>query len=334
MKQPLSLLLLLMFAMFLGTSAWEWPALYKSNTLSMQEVSGMRVRDIKRRLIRQHGYSPDEIAKMLDKKELIQALAFEEHKDRQAELGKSHRELRWKGIITAVLVGAMMLFWPLLKHLYEVASVNFVVYTDRKRYEAARCLELKSVQGGIGVLLMGILDLLQIWLTLSVILGWVMTSKYFFPIPNLPIRPAALMGGPISQGPLSMYGINVGPMVVTWSFRFLHGLLEGWVGRALKASMKRQRQQERADESPEEKAARKMAKKAKKEGEKQQREEEERRLREMFMPRQTEQFTAEDVPQAEDRREAAAQAAELRRRHQATTPPMPIETHTAMDELD
>ena len=325
----------MMFAMSLGTSsAWEWPALYKSNALSMQEVSNMRVRDIKRRLIRHHAYSPDEIAKMLDKKELIQALAFEEHKDRQADLDKSNRELRWKGIIGAVLVGAIMLFWPLLKHLYEVAMINFVVYTDRKRYEAARCLELKCVQGGIGVLLMGILDLLQIWLTLSVLLSWVMTSKYFFPLPNIPIRPAALMGGPISQGPLSMYGINVGPMVVTWSFRFLHGLLEGWVGRRLQASMKRQRQQERADESPGAKAARKMAKKAKKEGERRQREDEERRLREMFMPRQSEQFPAEDVPQAEDRREAAAQAAELRRRHQATTPPIPIQTHTAMDELD
>ena len=325
--------LLFQCAMIHCATAWEWSVLYKSTTLSMQEVTVMRVRDIKRRLTRQHGYSADEVARMLDKKDLIQALAFEEHKDRQVELAEAHRDLRWKGIIVSTLIGALMLFWPLLKHLYEVASVNFVVYTDRKLHEASRCLELKSVLGCLGVLFMGILDLLQIWLTGSVLLGWVTESKYFFPIPNIPIRPATMMGGPVSQGPLAKYGFNVGPMVITWFFRFLNGLLEGWVGRALKASMKRQREQARADENPEEKAARKAVKKARKEEEKRQREEEEYRLREMFMRNRPDTCMEETTPNAEIRPQSVAQAAELRRRHQATIS-MPIATNTAMDELD
>ena len=325
--------LLFQSAMIGCATAWGWSVLYKSTTLSMQEVSVMRVRDIKRRLTRQHGYSADEVARMLDKKDLIEALAFEEHKDRQVELAEAHRDLRWKGIIVSTLIGALMLFWPLLKHLYEVASVNFVVYTDRKLHEAKRCLELKSVLGCIGVLLMGILDLLQIWLTGSVLLGWVTESKYFFPIPNIPIRPATLMGGQVSQGPLARYGFNVGPMVITWFFRLLYGLLEGWVGRALKASMKRQRQQARADENPVEKAARKAAKKAKKEEEMRQRDEAENRLREMFARNRPDTCKEETIVNAENQRESAAQAAELRQRHQATTR-MPMETNTAMDELD
>lgn len=336
MKRPISFalqLLILICVILHGTSAWEWPVLYRSSTLSMQEVSSMRVRDIKRRLTRQHGYTPDELARMIDKKDLIQALAFEEHKDKQVELAKANRNLRWKAIVIAIILGALLLFWPLLNHLYDVATVNLVVYSDRKIYEAKRCMELKSVQGCIGVLLMGALDMLQIWLTGSVLLSWVMTSKYFFPIPNIPIRPAALMGGPISQGSLSSYGINVGPMIITWAFRFLHSFLEGWVGRALKASMKRQRKQAREDQTFDDKVARKAVKKAKKEEERRQREEEDRQFRENFMRSQTETCTEETTAITEEKHELAAQAAEPRHRHQAARS-TPLESNSAMDELD
>ena len=48
-----------------------------------------------------------------------------------------------------------------------------------------------------------IIDALQVWLTLTVILSWFMTSKYFFPIPSLLIRPAAMRGGEVASGPLA-----------------------------------------------------------------------------------------------------------------------------------
>ena len=197
--------------------AWEWTDfvqptgnLFKStDTLTMNQVSDMRVRDIKRRLARTHGYGADELGRMLDKKELIHALAFEEHKVRQAENAEFQRQVLIQATIATVVAGALVLFWPLFKHVWEVAHVNFVVYTDRKTLEARRCWELKSFYGSLGVCCMFIVDFLQIWLTVSVILSWVMTSRYFFPIPSLPIRPAAIMGGPVSSGPFARYGVNV-----------------------------------------------------------------------------------------------------------------------------
>lgn len=127
----------------------------------MNQVSEMRVRDIKRRLARTHGFGADEIGRMIDKKDLIHALAFEEHKVRQTENAEFQRQLFIQATIVTVVAGALVLVWPLLKHVYEVAHVNFVVYTDRKLLEARRCWELKSFYGSLGVGCMFIVDFLR-----------------------------------------------------------------------------------------------------------------------------------------------------------------------------
>lgn len=266
------ILLVLVIALSLqGCKGWEWEdylgsskdiTAFQTQTLTMDEIREMRVRDIKRRLARTHGYSADELGRMLDKKELIQALAFEEHKDREKELEKVKRYVIVRGIIIALVAVLVVLGWPLWVQIYEVASVNLVVYSDKKVYEARRCIELGSVQGMLGVFLMGIVDTLQIWLSLSVLLSWFMSSQYFFPTPNLSVRPAQFMGEKVANGPLAKYGLNVGPMALTWGFRFLQGRLEAYTGRALSRAYQNKKKEAREWESPEERSARKAARKA------------------------------------------------------------------------
>jgi hypothetical protein len=135
----------------------------------MSQVSDMRVRAIKRRLARTHGYSADELGRMIDKKDLIQALSFEEHKDREKEQQKLKRALLTRSIVVALIAVLLVLGWPLWQQIFEVGSVNFVVYTDRKKYEASRCLELKSVEGMFGILLMATVDILSFWLSATVV---------------------------------------------------------------------------------------------------------------------------------------------------------------------
>ena len=99
------------------------------HTLGIVEISEMRARDIKRRLARSHGYDPDELSRMIDKKELINALSFEEHKLYQQKADRRRwRQFKITVIYTCVAV-MMVMFWPLLRHAFEVAHVNFVVYT-------------------------------------------------------------------------------------------------------------------------------------------------------------------------------------------------------------
>jgi hypothetical protein len=351
--RPIRVLLVLSY-LFMACHGWEWPDFLQtsgnifknSDTLTMGQVSEMRVRDIKRRLARTHGYGADELGRMLDKKELIHALAFEEHKVRQVENAEFQRQLFIQATIATLAAGALLLFWPLLRHVWEVAHVNFVVYTDRKQLEARRCWELRSFYGSLGVCCMFILDFLQIWLTASVILSWVMTSnKYFFPIPSLPIRPAAMMGGPVSSGPLARYGVNVGPMLVTWVLRFLQGRLETWTGRALsKAHRAQTKKSRRENETPEEKEARRAARRARRAA----REEEQNQKgaasrqqeaqptppasqeEEKDFPAFHDLDSTNDVePTLEQKRTAAATAAEARSKQE----PM-VDSYTALDELD
>jgi len=242
-------------------------------TLTIVEISEMRARDIKRRLVRGHGYGADEIAKMIDKKELVNALSYEEHRVMQKDAERRKQVTLRRSIIVALLCVIFVMFRPLFVHAYEVFIVNVEVYTDKKRYEFRRIREFRSIKALFGLLLVFIVDSLQLWLSISVLLSWVMKSKYFFPVPRIPIRPAELIasatGNTKGAGPLGNYGINVGPMVISWLFRFLNGRLEQFMGKALSKANKRQKKQKKAVKKAEEmkeaavaKAERKAARKA------------------------------------------------------------------------
>merc|ERR1712150_387925 len=122
------------------------------------------------------------------------------------------------------------------KHVYEVVSVNVVVYTDKKIYEFSRCYEHRSLLASIGLILILFIESLQLWLSLSIILSWILPrNKYLFPTPNIPIRPAAILNSISSASssgrtsPLEKYGINIGPMIISWFFQFTKGKVELWI---------------------------------------------------------------------------------------------------------
>lgn len=227
-------------------------------TLTEEEIRLMRVRDIKRSLSKKHGYTLDEVARMLDKQELIRSLVYEERKEREKAQSKIQRERIIQALMTAFL-GAVVLFcWPLLVSGYEVLHVNVVVWTDRKVFEMSRCRDLKSSKALIGVMLMLILDGLQFWLSVSMALSWIIRrTKYFFPTPQLTIQPGQMLGKEVAGSAIGSMGINIAPMLISWLIRFVHGRLETWTGRAMSQAMKLQRKAARDNETTEERAARK-----------------------------------------------------------------------------
>ena len=337
-----------------------------STTLSLTEITELRVRDIKRRLARTHGYGADELARMLDKKELINALAYEEHRQRQKDDEARRRYQLRRSILVAVVAVLLVMFWPLIKTAWDVASVNFVVYTDKKRHEARTCYEHRSGWGALGVLCMFVVDMLSLWLSASVLMSWVVgRNKYSFPMPSIPVRPAALLAASTGgdAGALGQYGINVAPMMITWAFRWSSGKLEYWTGKALVKAQKRRRKEEKArrkkdGEAPWEKQARREAK-AKRRAEREAKQQEEaqraaeaeeadRAKRAEELAKTTERYASnakkttshdnseegrdDDVGgplSTDDKRSAAAAAAEARMK----TERKPTES-TAFDELD
>lgn len=250
--------------------SWEWSDVLvvggsrRTQTLSIEDISEMRARDIKRRLARKHGYLAEELASKLDKKELIHALAYEEEKIRLKEQDDLRRDMAWKGTIAAIVAALAVFMWPLIQQGIEILHVNMVVYTDRKKLEARRCWELGSLVGLGLVVVMCIINMMQAWLTASVLLSWVMRSKYFFPVPHIPLRPAQLMGGAVAQSSLANYGLNVGPMAVSWALRFLDSQVETWTGYALSRRYKAAQKEARARETPAERESRRAARRARK----------------------------------------------------------------------
>jgi len=267
-------------------SAWEWTDYIvggskdeggRQNSLSDTEISGLRVRDIKRRLSRSHGYSAEELGRMLDKKDLMAALSIEETKVKIKNRKEQQRKLFWKGLFIAIICVVAIIGWPLWVQVSEVAAVNWQVYYDRKRHEISQCVEHRSVKGAIGVVLLGIFDGLRFWLSSTVLLSWFLSSdshyrRYMFPIPSLPIRPGQFMGEKVANGPLGRYGMNVAPMAITWCMGFVRGKIEYWTGKMLSAAARIRRQEARSGETEEERKARKAAKKAAKRAKREQQE--------------------------------------------------------------
>jgi len=289
--------------------AWEWMDYIvggskdvngRRDTLSHSEISDLRVRDLKRRLARSHGYGADELARMLDKKDLIAALNKEETKRRTKYRNEQGRKLFWKALFVTIMCIVAVAGWPLWVQLSEVTAVNWQVYYDRKRHEISQCIELRSGKGVIGVTLLAIVDGLRFWLSLTVLLSWVLSSnspykRYLFPIPSLPIRPGQFMGEKVANGPLGRYGMNIAPMAITWCISIVRGKLEYWTGKALSAAARLRRKDARSMESEEERKARKAAKRAAKRAK---REEQERRQQEAWSK------------EAERRKEMAQKASE------------------------
>ena len=275
--RQISRVALLLLALIAGANAWQWSWWIQSpldyvnskltaastvpNALTLEEIRLMRVRDIRRLLSRNHGYSADEVARMIDKADLIQALTHEESKRQQRAQDTIYRTRAIKAGLTAIF-GALVIFcWPLLVQGYEILYINFVVWTDRKRFEIQRCRERQSVVALIGVILMLVVDLLQFWLTGSIALSWIIRrSKYFFPVPQLNVQPGQLLGKEAAASSVGGMSINIAPMAISWLMRFVHARLEAWTGRALARALQAQRRAARGNETSDEKAARKAAK--------------------------------------------------------------------------
>lgn len=219
-------------------------AKHRKTYLTDDEISGLRVRDLKRRLSRNHGFGAEELGRMLDKKDLISALIKEETKLRNKHRNEQLRKYFWKALFVTILCVVTVVGWPIWTQASEVMAVNWTVWYDRKGHEISQCWELRSVKGLIGVIFLALLDLIRLWLSITVLLSWVLSydsqyRKYLFPMPSIAIRPGQFMGEKVAKSSMGQYGMNIAPMAITWAIGFVRTKLEYWTGKALSADARR-----------------------------------------------------------------------------------------------
>jgi len=290
-----------LFGIIPVASAWEWTDYVvggstekdedgiittvgeRRRTLTNAEISGLRVRDLKRRLGRGHGYSANELGRMLDKKDLISALIEEETKLRNKNRSDKRRKLFLKALIIAILCVVAIVGWPLWTHLSEVLAVNWTVFYDQKRHEISQCWELRSAMGAFGVAMLTLLDLLRLWLSCTVILSWFLSNdsryrRFLLPIPTLSIKPGQFMGEQVRNSGMASWGMNVAPMVIRWGMGYLRTKVEYLTGKSLSTAARLRRQKCRSGETKEERKTRKAAKKAAKRTVREERERQQREI--------------------------------------------------------
>jgi len=281
----------------------------RSTRLTYEEISSMRVRDLKRHLAHRHGYSHEELSKILDKKDLISNLLYEEDKLRSQQQSKQQRYHFWNLALTTVLAIVLVAGMPLWIQVMNVISVNFVVYTDRLTYGLSQCYQYRSSSAVIWFICLLLLDLCQLWLSLSIAASWILSKHYrakyahwLFPTPSFAVHPAQFLGNPqISQGPLGSYGINIAPMVISWGLRYAHAYVERWTGLALAKAQRAQQKKEREWETPDQRAARKAAKKeAKRQAKQQAQERQEAQAQAAAAMLQQQHRTVEFIPTTQD----------------------------------
>jgi len=212
--------------------------LEEEEELSFTDISKLRPREIKRRLVRKHGYTPEEVARMIDKKVLIETLVYEEHLQIQKISSAKQRKRIQTSIVVALIAIVVAACWPMIrmatKQLYEIICVNFIIYTDKKRYEFRRCKEYDCTVGYIGLTVVTVLDILILWLNASTTLSWITPNKsflrkYFFPTPNLPIY---------AHG----FGINIGGFFVLWLLSWIKSsVVERFIAKRLIAAQRFQK---------------------------------------------------------------------------------------------
>jgi hypothetical protein len=95
----------------------------------LSDISEMRPKEIKRQLARKYGYSAETLAQMINKKDLVESLAYELHKDDEIKSKKRKSENLRKTIMVTLAVIVLFTFWPLIQKVIEIFQVNFVVYT-------------------------------------------------------------------------------------------------------------------------------------------------------------------------------------------------------------
>jgi hypothetical protein len=178
----------------------------------------MRVRDLKLHLLKL-GASESEVARRLDKLELVELALFYIEKDESREVYNFFFSLF--GVVIVIYV-----IWELIKYFHVSQLILAYFRPALHKLPSLRYSLKKKLPLAILFLLLSILfDIYEIYVQISILLSWILPSQNVlsqFLAPTLSF-PVSLPG---RDGSAFNTGLNIGPMITIWISNFIKSRLE------------------------------------------------------------------------------------------------------------
>ncbi len=224
------------------------------------DIESMRVRDLRRWLIKNGGYTEKEVLSILDKEEL-RKLAFD-----------VIDEKAWD----ATYLNAAEYFWYWFYRIGTVLLICLVVALLRKPIEnyilsqwthfkifsrmSKSCWKNHRYAALLGIVSLIILDICSAWISLSVMSSWItpiLQPQYVYyirrlciPLPSMNLQPMNLLKGSSGSGSLGSYSVNMAPIIAGFVIEGLKKALENLIGKEMIdiANKKNERRREKFNE--------------------------------------------------------------------------------------
>ncbi|GMH57408.1 hypothetical protein TrLO_g12686 [Triparma laevis f. longispina] len=217
-------------------------------------LSTMRVRDLKRRLQLTHHYTVKQIDKLMSKQDLINAIIKEETTPKSSTAkGAAAAEtvkkfFPGKGddsfqlIVTLVVIIILIIMDLYLEGGGPLSSfilTPFYSWYYQRRQLSKRIFKYQALRGLFLFCCLILLDLLNTWIRLTVVSGWVLprsiyyrVAPFLFPMPNLRISTNMLLPANAAEKG-GGYGINMFPAVASWFIRDTEFYVKEWIAGAV-----------------------------------------------------------------------------------------------------
>ena len=233
------------------------------------DIESMRVRDLRRWLIKNGGYTEQEVLSILDKEEL-RKLVFDSIDEKAWDdtyLNAAEHFWYWFhriGIVLLICLVISILRKPIENYLLSQWT-HIKIFSRMSK----SCWKSRRYSALFGIISLIILDICSTWISLSVMSSWItpiLQPQYAYyirrlciPLPSMNLQPMNLLKGgnsdsssssSSSSSGLSSYSVNVTPIIAGFVIEGLKKALENLIGKEMIdiANKKNERKREKYNE--------------------------------------------------------------------------------------
>lgn len=211
-----------------------FPVTKSSTPYSVDELSGLRVRDL-RKILYGFGVSREETKQYLDKEDLLQTAFTLLEEERVSSLTASYYAKAWRFTVITLIITLLYISREPLGAMGQQVQNHFLMvrYNLKVKYDMVGvAMKTNLYLAMLSLSVAMILDVIYEWIQLSTFASWVVPHdapyirRLMFPFHfNIPVSAGMLMGENMRRTDfgqqLGGFGMNMGPMLLMAALRYI-----------------------------------------------------------------------------------------------------------------